>query len=432
MPQYGSAARKSVRTHRHKNNVVHLRDAKSSGSAQPKKKTTRKKAKRASGWGQVFELYTGGFHTRSLDKSMLILIIGLVVFGLVMVFSASAPSASAFQSSPYFFIIRQGIFAVLGIAVMLGISYMDYHHLGRFALPILGGALLLLLAVYIPGLGVELNGARRWINLGFTTLQPSEVVKIALIVFFAFSLSKVKDGIKNFWPELCIYLGILGLFAFLLLAEPHLSATLIIGATCVILLLIAGAKFMHFFWMAFPVVGIGVLYVMQNPYQMERIMAFLDPFAYKSDEGFQVVNSLYAIGSGGIFGLGLGQSRQKYLYLPEPQNDFIFAIICEELGLIGALLVLFLFGCLIWKGYRTAIEAPDMFGTLLATGITTLVAIQTVLNVAVVTSSIPATGVALPFFSFGGTSLLILLASMGILLSISRQTVTKKDDGIKL
>ncbi len=432
MPQYGAAARKSAHTKKHKNNVVHLRDAKVSQSAQPKKKAARKQGKGASGWAQLFELYTGGFHTRSLDKSMLILIIGLVVFGLVMVFSASAPSASAFQSSPYFFIIRQGIFAVLGIAVMLGISFMDYHHLSRFALPLLGGSFALLLLVYIPGLGMSINGARRWINLGFTTLQPSEVVKIALIIFFAFSLSKVKDGIKNFWPELCIYLGILVAFAGMILAEPHLSATLIIGATSVVLFLVAGARILHFFWLAFPVVGVGVFYIMQNPYQMERIMAFLDPFAYKSDEGFQVVNSLYAIGSGGIFGLGLGQSRQKYLYLPEPQNDFIFAIICEELGLIGALLVLFLFGCLIWKGYRTAIEAPDMFGTLLATGITTLVAIQTVLNVAVVTSSIPATGVALPFFSFGGTSLLILLASMGILLSISRQTVTKKDDGIKL
>ncbi len=437
MQQTNRAYRMQSHPQKKRNNVVRLRDAKHarSGAAPSKKsanaRTVRRK-KQQGGMAQLWELYTGGFYTKSLDKTLLLLIIILVVFGLVMVFSASAPSASAYQSSPYYFIIRQAAFAVVGLGAMLLISYCDYHHLGKLAFPILVAAFLLLIAVYIPGLGYVRNNARRWINLGFTTLQPSEVVKIALVIFFAFSLSKVKDQLKDFWHGLMRYVVILGIFAGLVAIEPHLSATLIIGMTCVVLLFVAGAKITHFLIMGVPVVGIGLAYIASHPYQMERVTTFLNPFAYKNDEGFQVVNSLYAIGSGGIFGLGLGQSRQKYLYLPEPHNDFIFAIVCEELGLIGALLVLLLFGCLIWKGYRTAIEAPDRFGCLLATGITSLIAIQVLMNVAVVTSSIPATGVALPFFSYGGTSLLILLGAMGILLSISRQTVAKASDGIKL
>ncbi len=431
MQQTNRAYRTQMHPQKKSNNVVRLRDAKRPRSAAPSKGKAKAKKKQG-GTMQLWELYTGGFHTKSLDKTMLLMIIILVVFGLVMVFSASAPSASAYQSSPYYFIIRQAAFAVVGMGVMFLLSYCDYHHFGKLAFPILVGALVLLVSVYIPGLGYVRNNARRWINLGFTTLQPSEVVKIALVIFFAFSLSRVKDQLKQFWNGLFRYVFILGIFAGLVAIEPHLSATLIIGMTCVVLLFVAGAKIWHFLAMGVPVTAIGAAYIASNPYQMERIFTFLDPFAYINDEGFQVVNSLYAIGSGGLFGLGLGQSRQKYLYLPEPHNDFIFAIICEELGLIGALLVLLLFGCLIWKGYRTAIEAPDRFGTLLATGITSLIAIQVLMNVAVVTSSIPATGVALPFFSYGGTSLLILLSSMGILLSISRQTVAKASDGVKL
>lgn len=433
MPQTNRVRRTSVRTQSRNSNIVRLQDARRPKTKETEKKSSAPKKKKLSGASaQLWESYTGGFHKRSVDKTLLLMIIILVVFGLVMVFSASAPSASAYQGSPYYFIIRQAAFAALGMGAMFALSFCDYHHLKKFAFPILVAAFALLLAVYIPGVGQVRNNARRWINLGFTTLQPSEVVKVALILFFALSLSNKKDEIRRPIKGLAPYIGILGVFALLLGLEPHLSATLIIGMTSVIMLLIAGAQFWHFLVLGVPVGLIGIAYIAKHPYQMERIFTFLDPFAYKSDEGFQVVNSLYAIGSGGVFGLGLGQSRQKYLYLPEPQNDFIFAIVCEELGLIGGLLVLVLFGCLIWKGYRTAIEAPDLFGTLLATGITSLIAIQVLMNVAVVTSSIPATGVALPFFSYGGTSLLILLSAMGVLLNISRQTVGKAADRAKL
>lgn len=361
---------------------------------------------------------------RGLDRMLLLDIIILVVFGLIMVFSASAPAASAYQNNPYYYIIRQAIFAALGIAAMWVLSYFDYHNFEKFAFMILVGSFLLLFAVYIPGIGEVRNNARRWINIGISTLQPSEVVKVAIIIYFAYSLSIIKDKIKKFRTGLLRYLIILGLFAVVLLKEPHLSATLVIVAVGCVMLLVAGARFSHFAAMGACALPVLAFMIYQQPYQLERITTFLNPFADVSDTGFQVVNSLYAIGSGGIFGLGLGMSRQKFLYLPEPQNDFIFAIVCEELGWVGAALVLVLFGILIWKGYRIAQEAPDMFGTLLATGITTLVAIQVAVNVAVVTSSVPVTGMALPFFSYGGTSLMILLGCMGILLNISRQTVT--------
>ena len=361
---------------------------------------------------------------RALDRMLLLDIIILVVFGLIMVFSASAPAASAYQNNPYYYIIRQAIFAAMGLVVMWVLSYFDYHNFEKFAFLILVGSFLLLFAVYIPGIGEVRNNARRWINIGISTLQPSEVVKVAIIIYFAYSLSIVKDKIKKFGSGLLRYLIILGLFAVVLLKEPHLSATLVIVAVGCIMLLIAGARFSHFVAMGLCALPVLAFMIYQQPYQLERITTFLNPFADVSDTGFQVVNSLYAIGSGGLFGLGLGMSRQKFLYLPEPQNDFIFAIVCEELGWVGAALVLVLFGILIWKGYRIAQEAPDMFGTLLAAGITSLVAIQVAVNVAVVTSSVPVTGMALPFFSYGGTSLMILLSCMGILLNISRQTVT--------
>ncbi len=429
MPQTNRAYRAQPRTGR-ENNVIRLQRAK----AQKTKQKHTPSAQRSSGSGTkgLLDVISGSKRLKPMDKSLLLTIIILVVFGLVMVFSASAPSASAYQGNAYHYIIRQALFAVMGIVGMFFFSMYDYHRLGRLALPILGVSLLLLLSVYIPGLGIVRNNARRWINLGIATLQPSEVVKISIIIYFAYALSVIKDKIRLFKEGLLKFLLVLAVFAGILMAEPHLSATMIIGMTAVVMLLVAGARISHFAWMSVPVIGVGIGYIAKNPYQLERIVTFLNPFADPGDTGFQVVNSLYAIGSGGIFGLGLGQSRQKYLYLPEPQNDFIFAIVCEELGLIGALLALTLFGCLIWRGYRTAMTAPDLFGTLLATGITSLVALQVLMNVAVVTSSMPATGVALPFFSYGGTSLLILLCSMGILLNISRQSVAKPSESSKL
>ncbi len=411
----------TARSVRHAGRPVNRNTSRPAGKSVRTSKATKPPVKKKKTTDKTMSMLKG--NGRNMDTSLLLVIIILVVFGLIMVFSASAPAASAYQGNPYYYIVRQAIFAAMGIVAMLILSKIDYHMYSKFALVFLVGSFLLLFAVYIPGIGVVRNQARRWINIGISTLQPSEVVKVAVIVYFAYSLSIIKDKIKKFKGGLLRYLIILGLFSLVLLEEPHLSATLVICAVGCIMLIIAGAKISHFVFLGLAAVPVLVYMIYKQPYQLERITTFLNPFADTSDAGFQVVNSLYAIGSGGIFGLGLGMSRQKFLYLPEPQNDFIFAIVCEELGLMGAALVIVLFAILIWKGYRIAQEAPDMFGTLLASGITTLVAIQAAVNIAVVTGSLPATGMALPFFSYGGTSLLILLGCMGILLNISRQTV---------
>lgn len=419
------AQKRTSNAYAYRDNVVPIGGRARNYSNEAKKKMPKKSAaKRKSSLLKAGRLYKKATEQKSLDRGLLLDIIIMVIFGLIMVFSASAPSASAYKGTAYYYIIRQGIFAVIGFAAMGFMSLYDYHRLTKFSVPLLIGSFVLLLSVYTP-LGVVVNNARRWINLGFTTLQPTEVVKMAIIIFFAHSLSTIKEKITEFRGGLLRYLLILGLFIGVILLEPHLSASLVIVGTAGIMLLLAGAKIKHFLVMGAFCVPVLVGYVLKNPYQISRIVN-MDPFKDASDSGFQVANSLYAIGSGGVFGLGLGQSRQKFLYLPEPQNDFIFAIIGEELGLIGCLFVIALFVYLIWKGYRIAQQAPDRFGMLLASGITTLIAIQVTLNIAVATASAPATGVALPFFSYGGTSLCILMCSMGILLNISRQTVGKK------
>jgi len=258
--------------------------------------------------------------------------------------------------------------------------------------------------------------------VGSLTFQPSEFAKLAIVIFLAHSLSKNYDTLKHFWKGLCPYLVLIGIFAGLLLLEPHMSGMLLVVITSVILLLTAGAKIRHFLLLLVPLVPGGIFLITMESYRMDRVMAFLNPFADVQGTGWQSVQSLYAIGSGSLFGVGLGQSQQKFLYLPEPQNDFIFSVICEELGFIGAILVIGLFVFLIYRGLKISSKAPDLFGSLLGTGIVVLIAAQVLFNIAVVTSSVPPTGIPLPFFSAGGSALVFTLAGMGILLNISRQT----------
>ncbi len=402
-----------------KNNVYYLSEHESGGSYEKKPssekygKAIREDKKTKNKWISKKGNY---------DITLIAVVLILVIFGLIMVFSASAPTAIAYQGgNQYHFILRQGIFAVLGVLAMFGVARIDYHVYGKLAKPILAGSFLILLAVYIPGLGMVVNEARRWINLGIISFQPSEIAKIGVIIFFAHELSNPKNRIKYFFSGIMKYLLILGAFALVLMAEPHFSCTVVLCLSCLVIMFVAGAKIWHFSILGAGGIVLGALAILSAPYRMERIFAFIDPFADTADTGYQIANSLYAIGSGGIFGLGLGMSRQKLLYLPEPHNDFIFAVVCEELGLLGALVVIVLFVMLIWRGFRIAQCSKDSFGAYLATGITSLIGIQAILNIAVVTSSVPVTGVALPFFSYGGTSLLILLASMGILLNISSQ-----------
>ena len=360
------------------------------------------------------------FLNNPIDFTLLITILLLLCMGLTMVLSASSPSALAESGNSYAYFSKQLIFAVLGIVAMLIISKIDYRFYQKFYKHAWWVALILLALVLIAGKTV--NGAKRWIYITETlSFQPSEIVKLLMIIFYAGILVKNRDQLKHygkgFLKHMCFLAPIIGL----LLLQPHFSASVVIIGICSIMMIMAGCKFWHF---AATGGGIGVpgvlALILFSDYRLQRVITFIDPWKDATDTGWQVIQSLYAIGSGGLFGVGLGESKQKFLYIPEPHNDFIFSILGEELGFIGCTAVLVLFAIFIWRGVLIAMKAPDMFGSLVAIGITALVAIQVVINVAVVTSSMPATGMPLPFFSYGGTALFILLCEMGVLLNISR------------
>lgn len=354
------------------------------------------------------------------DYWILFTVLVLLSMGTIMVFSASSYSAQFYQNNKYHYLFRQLLWSALGVISMFIFSKLDYHRIAAASPILIIISTVMLTLVIIPGIGYVSNDARRWFNLGFTTFQPSEFTKIAMILFLSFSLSKNSERLKSFTKGLLPYLLIIGLTDALLYFEPHMSAVILITLVSVIILFCAGAKIGHFLAIGIPGIIGGWLLILMMEYRVDRILAFSDPFKYAQDEGFQVVNSLYAIASGNLFGRGLGRSLQKNLYLPEPHNDFIFAILCEELGFIGAMTVILLFMLLIWRGIKAAMNASDMLGSLIAAGITSLVALEAIINIAVVTSTIPTTGMPLPFFSYGGTSTIFLLTSMGILLNVSK------------
>lgn len=372
----------------------------------PKRKTDRKKVVNTQ---------------RPFDFFFFALILVLLGFGMIMLFSASAPTATQEPfNNPFYFVFRQAMWAIIGLAGMLLISRIDYRFWRRFSrLGMIGAGALLVLVLLV---GQEINGAQRWLGFGSFSFQPSEFAKIAVILFFADALAKSGDKIKKFWRGLFPYLALLGVIAVLLLLEPHLSGTVVIAGTACVMLLLAGARIWHFAALAGLVAPVGIWLIASSEYRLARVISFIDPWKYKLEGGWQVIQSLYAIGSGGLFGLGLTQSRQKFLYIPEPYNDFIFAIVCEELGFVGAVLVVVLFATLIIRGVKIACNAPDTFGTLLVGGVMTLIAIQVFFNIAVVTSSVPVTGMPLPFFSYGGSSLSFILCAMGLVLNVSRQS----------
>ncbi len=376
------------------------------GSAELRIKETKDKTKRA-----------------GMDISFLALVVILLAIGVTMVLSASFarayfdPGGVTKGKATYYF-IRQFIFAALGVAAMIICSRLPVGFYKRFSMPVLIAAVILLMLV--PIIGTNANGAKRWIGFGAFTIQPSEIAKIGIILAFASMICARRGRMKSFRYGILPFAAILAAIVGLLVLEPHFSASIIIVAIGGVMLFLGGARLVWFIAAAVAAGGgIAVLLTM-FPYASTRITTWRDPFASTSDEGYQIVQSLYSIGSGGLTGLGLGPSRQKYLYLPEEHNDFIFSVVCEELGFIGALLILTLFVLLIIRGYWIALHSTDRYSFLVAAGITTLLAIQVILNVAVVTNLVPCTGISLPFFSYGGTALLMQMAEMGIVLSISR------------
>ncbi len=359
------------------------------------------------------------FFNNPLDYTLLITILLLLSLGLIMVLSASSPTSLAESGTSYTYFIKQAIFAIAGLVAMGIISKINYRVYKSFYKFVYVLSIILLALVLV--IGTSSNGAKRWIYIGGQSFQPSEFVKLFMIIFYAGLLTKDREELPKFWKGLVKHIIWIAPIACLLLLEPHMSATLVISGICLVMMIVAGCKFSQLFvsGLIIGVPVIGVL-IVKSSYRLKRVVTFLDPWQDKLGDGWQVIQSLYAIGSGGLFGLGLGQSKQKYLYLPEPQNDFIFSVLAEELGWAGCVFVIILFAILIWRGVLIAMKAPDMFGSLLAVGITSLIAIQVIINIAVVTSSMPATGMPLPFFSYGGTALFLLLCEMGILLNISR------------
>ncbi len=366
---------------------------------------------------------------RNFDYLLLVLTIILVLFGIIMVFSASfyyAENSSNTDYDGYFYFWRQVGGAAIGLVIMIILSFIDFNKLKKIRFWLLGFGILLMILVFIPGIGMEINGSKRWLNLRVISIQPVEILKLALIIFCAAGMSINKDKMKQFKYGMLPYLVLLVLCSALLVFQPNFSAIVTIALLIFAMMLVGGASFLQFSIIGIAGLSAGSLIMISSEYRMGRIAAFLKPWEYADKESYQFVQSLYSIASGGLFGRGLGNSRQKFLYLPYGESDFIFAIIVEELGYIGGILLIAAFGLLIWRGIRIALRAPNDFGTLLATGITALIAIQVFINIGVVVGLVPATGVALPFISAGRTSLIVFMAEIGILLNISKQAGTTK------
>lgn len=356
-----------------------------------------------------------------LDITFLSFVLILLTVGLVMLYSSSYAFSYNQYGNSYKFITRQAMFAAVGVVVMLVVSKIDYHFWRKFAWILYAVSTVLLAVLLVLPPMVEGKDVKRWFVIGPINFQPSEIAKFAVILLFSSLIAANYKQMKRF-KFIALLVALLGLQCVLVVLEPHLSATVLIFAIGIVLLIVGGLPKRYILGGVGAGVGLGVVAVLTGiiGYGSDRIKYWLDPWADAKGLGFQTIQSLLAIGSGGILGRGIGQSRQKYLWLPEPHNDFIFAIVCEELGLVGALIIILLFCLLVWRGFTIAMRAKDKFGSLLALGLTFQVGLQAMLNIWVVTNTIPNTGISLPFFSYGGTSLLILLAEMGIVLSVSR------------
>ena len=363
-----------------------------------------------------------------MDMTFLFLVLVLVIIGIIMMYSASYPSALSSTNDSQLYLTKQSIFAVIGFIAMIFISYFDYHHFHLLAPFIyLVGLALLVIVLFMPG------DPKRWINLGSSfSFQASEVAKFALILSIADSSSKHFREMHTFRYGVLPNVIMLGIYVLLLIKEPHYSGVVIMVILGAIMMFIGGVK-LRYFIIAGAAVALAIVYLVATDnlgYAMQRLDGWGQALTYTTDDlwqtTYQTRNSLYAIGSGGIWGLGLGQSRQKFMYIPEAQNDFVFAVVCEELGFVGAVLILLIFVLLVWRGITISMRAKDPFGSMLGTGLSAQIGVQVILNILVITDWLPNTGISLPFFSYGGTSLMMLMAQMGIVLSISRTSNLEK------
>jgi len=364
------------------------------------------------------------------DLSIVLLVLILCLFGIIMVFSASYYVSINESGTPYAYLRRQLLWFAMGLAAMIILSRIDYHFWINFTPIFYLVGLGLLVALFIPGLGIEVNGATRWIGVGPITIMPGEIAKITLIFYLSGILAKNPNMLREV-SGLAGVVIMTGIYAGLILKQPNMSTAATVVFIAGGLMLVAGAKIWQLGLLAGLGFAGGVALIFSSEYRHDRFLSFLDPFADSLGNGFQAVQSLLALGTGGFTGQGLGKSVQKYLYLPEPQNDFITAIIGEEIGFIGLMLLMFVYLLLIWRGCKAAMNAPDFYGMMLATGISVMVGIQVCINIAVVTSSMPPTGVILPFVSYGGNALMLLMGLMGILWNVTKQSEKKQTIQIK-
>jgi cell division protein FtsW len=353
------------------------------------------------------------------DYGLLIPAMCLLFLGLLMVYSASSPLADHRMGDSYYYLKKQASFCLLGIGLMLLATRIPCTFYFRIAYPLLGLSTILLIMLFIPGIGAKIGGAHRWIRVGWFTLQPSELAKFSLVVYMAYSMAKKGNQMASFSQGLLPHLVVAGGFMGLIVLQPDLGTAVIIACWLLVMLFVGGVKITHLL-VIFLAVAPGVIWMISRAdYRLKRWLAFINPWEDPKGIGFQIINSFLAFGAGGPFGVGLGNGKQKLFYLPEPHTDFVFAIAAEELGLVGTAAIIVLFGILIARGVKVALNARDLYGTYLAFGLTTLIGLQVVVNLCVVTGLLPTKGLTLPFFSYGGSSLIMNLLCVGVLLNIS-------------
>jgi len=353
------------------------------------------------------------------DIQLLFPVLFLVGIGIVMVYSASSAVALQRFGSDYLFLKKQAIFAVIGIMALVACRHFPYQWYRPLTYPLLAVALLFLIAIQVTDFGFSAGGAARWLRISYLTFQPSELARLALVVFLAYSLEKKRARIKVFSIGFIPHIFVFGLFAVCLFQQPDFGSVVILGALTGLMMFVGGVRCTHLFVSAIALLPVAIYYLVEADYRVKRLLSFLNPWEYPADEGYQVVHSLMAFGTGGVWGSGIGQGLQKLFYLPEPHTDFIFAIIGEEFGLVGVLIIIGLYGLILVKGIQIARNAPDTFGSLMAFGLTSAMGLQVCINMGVALGLLPTKGLSLPFLSYGGTSLLLNMASIGILMNIS-------------
>ena len=366
----------------------------------------------------------------ALDPLLLGAVLALVALGLVMVYSASAVTAAEKQGNGLYFLERQVLAAGVGLVAMAAAIKLGYRKLARLAFPLLLVSIVLLVVVLLPGVGTVVGGARRWLRLPGVSLQPAEIVKFSWVVYLAYSLAKKRDKVATFSVGFLPHLLLGGVLVALCMAEPDFGSSVELLVLLFILLFAAGTRLSYLVGSVLLALPLAYHAIAHSPYRLARITAFLDPWAHRRDVGYQVAQSLISVGSGGLFGLGLGESRQKLFFLPEAHTDFIFSIIGEELGLLGAVATILLYAVIVWRGSRAALRASETFGTYLGLGLTAMLGFQAAVNMSVAMGMLPTKGLTLPFVSYGGCSLVVSMAAAGVLLSLSAASAPLRNPGV--